>query len=179
MLSPIEIDQVSDLIRKQYVSTRRLSFPKYSPTAKRYDTIWTRAAEWCLSTGVTPENLVRVAFEKYQPYPQPNHLLSQALRNLLTIEADKYGRQSVEQAELLFRIELNIVELRTRYGQTYQQIIEDENVDISYVLRYSLAIRAGLIDLAMRMKQRAVLETRFHNRTYVALVFKGIEQWLA
>jgi hypothetical protein len=127
---------------------------------------------------VSPEDLVRIAFETYSPYPQPNHLLSQEVRRRLTTSADAYIAKTTQDDELRLRIELNIVAMRTQYGVTFRQLIEDENTDISFLFRYSLSIRAGLTDIAMRMRDQALLELKFYTPRYINLLFKGIEQWV-
>lgn len=123
---------------------------------------WQRIAPVILKHGINPQHFVKATFEYFlyelrKPAAWVNQVASvKAVERYLERHKDRD-----EELKLLLSLQLDTVDVQTRRGRPMEEIIKDTTLALSAVVRYALAQKAGLTELAAELRPDADLDLRY------------------
>lgn len=155
----VHVESVSKRIKATYVSGLRArggAFRDYYPS-DRQEYVWDRAAELCLTNGLSPEEHVYALLEVTRD-PFPALLLGASA----IARTRAYSSHLQTDPELDVRSQLVHLGGLLSTGYTLEDVLTNSEVNFSAAFRYFVAQRVGLLDVANAYQQRALCELKLN-----------------
>lgn len=154
--------------------------------------IWVKIAKFCLRNGLEPEDYIYYVFSTLKPeqVPQPNHLLSERLRQQY-IDNHCREEERLEHIRLAFTEQkLNLMSRLDEWTQVALEektiskrdiqlaILGDDGLGLTALFRFCLAIQEKLDDVAQYYFEPAVLQYLRFRKEYQEVWGDFLPTWL-
>jgi len=162
-MTPEMLERAVRTLREAYVQMRRFYSPRgqYRPRPED-DKQWNKLAPLLLKRRIPLQHFIKTTFEYHlyelrKPVAWVNEVTSmKAVDRYLERQA---GRD--QELKLLLRLQLDTIDVQLRQGRTAEEIIKDTTLALSAVVRYALALKAGLAELAAELKPDAEVDLSY------------------
>lgn len=158
-----DVERTAHALRDAYAQMRGFySRHGYYHSRDLDEKFWNRIAPVILGRGINPHHFVKTTFE-YHLY-QLRKPVAWVQEVASTKAVDRYleNKDRLDnELRLLLRLQLDTIREHLRRGRTAEEIIEDRTLELSVVVRYALALRAQLTELARGLQVEAELDLRY------------------
>lgn len=156
------VSQLSDIVaelKAAYWMFRGMPEPKYynEKTRERADRQWNRLAGELQRASVDPRRYIRWAYKELLPG------YAVVWVNIITAPKvvarfHKEWPEAEKRERLLISLQFNTVIHETSMGRSMREILEDESLDLGDAVRYALARKSRMSDIADCWKRGAALD---------------------
>ena len=123
---------------------------------------WRRIAPAVLTHGINPQHFVKFTFEYFlyelrKPAAWVQNVASQkAIDRYIERQPKRH-----EELKLLLGLQVDTITVQLQAGRTPEEIIKDHTLELNAVVRYALALKADLPELAAELRSDAELDLKY------------------
>lgn len=167
------IDSVAWEIKRVYISicqARCVGFSKDAVDKRWFDSVWRKAAGNCLQHGLDPESYVWAQLDE-EPHPIPRVLIR---KDAVQRALDTTKRRPLEDRERN-DLQAQLIYLHLHYSTRaqFEEVLRDPNASLSPCVRYCVAARLGMKDLAAEVLASAAEELHLRQKLFEIIVEAG------
>lgn len=118
---------------------------------------WQRLAKQLIDFGIHPRRYVRWAYRRFRS----DHAIVWVtqIASCKTVQLfQKEGSSAVETERLLIKLQLDTVTHQLKSGRPIREMLEDDLLDLDDTIRYAVARKVGMSDVAARFRRVAELD---------------------
>jgi hypothetical protein len=122
-----------------------------------FERLWNQLAAWLVSSDINPRRYVWWAYHRFRL--KYNIVWIQQITSAHTFDAFlAEGTQDIELEQRYVRLQLDTVARQLQSGRTIREVLEDPLIDVSDTVRYAVARKSEVADIAARLYRGAKLD---------------------